>query len=71
MFLEELYYMYCNTRPKSAPKGVIVVHVLSHGHGGQDIKSFANNVHCTNIFQAFHNIILFLPNLLRLWKYND
>jgi len=26
MFLEQLYYMYYNTRPKSAPKGVIIVY---------------------------------------------
>jgi hypothetical protein len=25
MLLEQLYYMYYNTKPKSAPKGVIVV----------------------------------------------
>jgi hypothetical protein len=25
MLLEQLYFMYYNTRPKSAPKGVIVV----------------------------------------------
>jgi hypothetical protein len=55
--------MHYNSKPKSAPKG-IAVHMLSLGHGSKDRKYFANNVHCTNISQAFHYIILFLPNLL-------
>jgi hypothetical protein len=38
MLLEQLYYMYYNTRPKSAPKGVTIV--CFHPNGQTTPKNF-------------------------------
>ncbi len=60
-FLEQLYYMYYNTRPKSAPKGVIVTCF----HPSMNFNTMMGYVIIDNLLlkvslqgMAFHELLL-------------